>query len=89
MLIYSIKKIAKNVNIVIIVFDIKKNVDINANIVINIIFANSFVVILTNSFNINVSKNVNMTISFNIIWLNNINMTNVHRIQYLTKLISN
>ena len=46
------KNIAKNVNIVIIVFDVKKNVDINIYIAIDVIFANSFVVILTNSFDI-------------------------------------
>ena len=46
------KNVAKNDDIVIIVFDIKKNVDFDANIAINIVFANSFVVILTNSLDI-------------------------------------
>ena len=43
------KNVTKNINIVIIVFDVKRNI-IDTNIVIDIIIANSFDVIIANSF---------------------------------------
>ena len=43
------ENVAKNIDIVIVVFDVKKNI-IDANIAIDVIFANSFDVIIANSF---------------------------------------
>ena len=52
---FVVKNIAKMINIVIIVFELKKNVDIDTNVAFDVVFANSF--------DVNVAKIVDSTIN--------------------------
>ena len=61
---FDVKVVAKNVNIVITVFEINENVVIDTNIAIDVIFVNSFVVIKLNNAIITNSIATNFSIFF-------------------------
>ena len=56
------ENVAKDVDIVFIAFDVERNVDIDADIAVDVISANSLIVILTSSLDVDDAENVDFAI---------------------------